>query len=87
LVPEGESLVQLEGTIQETHGSRWTLEIGQVRVPSIAKVLGRVESGKRVIVWGYRGDDDVIEGIVARILDDAPVPALPGEPTPTPAGE
>lgn len=81
--PGGPSLVQVEGTILETHGSRWTLEIGQVHVPSTTKVIGKVESGKRVMVWGSRGDDGIIEGTVARVLDDAPIARLPSEPAPT----
>jgi len=81
--PSGPSLVQVEGTILETHGSRWTLEIGQVHVPSTSKVIGKVESGKRVIVWGTRGDDGIIEGTVARILDDTPIVQVQSEPTPT----
>lgn len=81
--PGGPPLVQVEGTILETHGSRWTLEIGQVHVPSTTKVIGKVESGKRVIVWGSRGGDGVIESTVARVLDDAPIAQL-GEPAPTP---
>lgn len=79
---DGPPLVQVEGTILETHGSRWTLASGEVHVPSTTKVIGKVESGKRVIVWGSRGDDGVIEGTVARILDDTPL-AIPGEPAPT----
>jgi hypothetical protein len=81
---DGPSLVRVQGTILETHGSRWTLEIGQVHVPSITKVFGKVESGKRVMVWGTRGDDGVIEGTVARILDDTAVVPVSSEPTPTP---
>jgi hypothetical protein len=81
--PNGPALVQLEGTISETHGSRWTLEIGEVHVPSSSKVIGKIESGKRVIVWGSRGDDGIIECTVARILDDTPL-TNPGEPSPTP---
>ena len=83
--PTGPSLVQVEGTILETHGSRWTLEIGQVHVPSTTKVIGKVESGKRVIVWGSRGDDGIIESTTARILDETPVVVqVPSEPLPTP---
>jgi hypothetical protein len=81
--PDGPSLVQVEGTILETHGSRWTLEIGQVHVPSTTKVIGKVESGKRAIVWGSRGDDGIIEGSVALILDDSPIVQVASGPTPT----
>jgi len=79
---DGPALVQVEGTILETHGSRWTLASGEVHVPSTTKVIGKVESGKRVIVWGSRGDNGIIEGTVARILDDTPL-TLPGERAPT----
>jgi hypothetical protein len=80
---DGPQLVQLQGTILETHGSRWKLEVGEVHVPSSTKVFGKAESGKRVIVWGYRGEDGVIESTLARLLDEAPVVQVSTEPTPT----
>ncbi len=82
--PDGPSLVQLEGTISEIDGSRWTLELGQVHVPSIAEVTGRPAVGVRVIVWGSRGSDGTIEGTFARVLDQAPVTADNTTPTPAP---
>jgi hypothetical protein len=86
--PDGPQLVQLEGTISEIDGSRWTLkDIGQVRVSSTAKVSGAPALGKRVIVWGSQGRDGELEGTFARILDQSPVttPVPAGAPpTPTP---
>jgi hypothetical protein len=85
--PDGPSLVQLEGTISQIDGSRWTLELGQVHVPSIAHVTGHAAVGVRVIVWGSRGSDGTIEGAYARVLDQAPIASLTpadGTPTPTP---
>ncbi len=85
--PDGPSLVQLEGTISKIDGSRWTLEIGQVHVSSIAHVTGRPAVGVRVIVWGSRGSDGTIEGSYARVLDQTPIASLTpsgSAPTPTP---
>jgi hypothetical protein len=71
--PDGPALVQLEGTIIQIDGSRWTLEIGQVRVASTAQVTGKPEVGKRVIVWGTQGREGGLEATFARILDQSPV--------------
>lgn len=88
--PNDESgLVQLEGTIKAIDGSRWTLEIGQVRVASTAKVRGgEPDIGKRVIVWVTQSDEG-LNATFARILDQSPVitPApvtTPAPATPTP---
>ena len=83
--PDDPPLIQLEGTISQIDGSRWTLEIGQVRVTSVAGVTGTPDVGKRVIVWGIQGRDGALEATYARILDQAPVvtPAPASSPTPT----
>ncbi|MEO8456284.1 MAG: DUF5666 domain-containing protein [Chloroflexota bacterium] len=77
-------LVEVEGLIKEIHGSRWTLDIGQVRVSSTTKLTGKAQSGERVIVWGARGDDGVIDGTTALVLDDTPIVTIDEGPTPTP---
>lgn len=81
--PDGPALVQLEGTILQIEGSRWTLEIGQVRVASTAQVTGKPELGKRVIVWVTQGRDG-LEATFARILDQSPVVTPAPAVTPTP---
>lgn len=83
--PNGPPLVQLEGTILQIEGSRWTLEIGQVRVASTAQVTGKPELGKRVIVWVTQGRDGDLEATFARILDQSPVVTPAPAVTPTPA--
>lgn len=82
--PDGPALVQLEGTILKIEGSRWTLEIGQVRVASTAQVTGKPELGKRVIVWVTQGRDGGLEATFARILDQSPVVTPAPAVTPTP---
>lgn len=77
--PGQPSLVQLQGTIGQIDGSRWTLEIGQVRVASTADVSGRPDVGVRVFVWGERGVDGTLQATYARVLDDAPITAPPEE--------
>lgn len=81
----GSMLVQLQGTIRNIEGSRWTLEIGDVLVRSTARVTGTPDVGVRAIVWGQRGTDGTLQATYARVLDDSPVLALVGaEPTPSP---
>ncbi|MEK7247629.1 MAG: DUF5666 domain-containing protein, partial [Chloroflexota bacterium] len=82
--PNGPPLVQFEGTILQIEGSRWTLEIGQVRVASTAQVTGKPELGKRVIVWVTQGRDGDLEATFARILDQSPVVTPAPAVTPTP---
>jgi hypothetical protein len=82
---DGPSLVQLEGTISKINGSRWTLEIGQVHVPSTAHVTGHPDVGVRVLVWGSRGADGTIEGSFGRVLDQTPIASpTPADASPTP---
>lgn len=86
--PNGPQLVQLEGTIGAIDGSRWTLEIGQVRVASTAEVIpsgARPEVGKRVIVWVTQGRDGSLDATFARVLDQSPVVTPAPAITPTPA--
>jgi hypothetical protein len=77
--PGQPSLVQLQGTIGDIDGSRWTLEIGTVRVASTADVSGRPDVGVRVFVWGERGVDGTLQATYARVLDDAPITGVPGD--------
>jgi hypothetical protein len=84
--PDGPQLIQLEGTILAIDISRWTLEIGQVRVASTARVRGgSPEAGKRVILWVTQGQDS-LNATYARILDESPVvtpaPAVTDAPAP-----
>jgi hypothetical protein len=81
--PDGAPLIQLEGTISAIDGSRWTLEIGDVRVPSTARVTGTPDVGKRVMVWVTQGRDGSLEGTYARILDETPITTPAPAPTPT----
>jgi hypothetical protein len=84
--PDGPALFQLEGTIIQIDGSRWTLEkIGQVRVASTAQVTGKPDLGKRVIVWVTQDRDGDFEATFARILDQSPVVTPVPAVTPTPA--
>jgi hypothetical protein len=82
--PDGPALAQHEGTILQIDGSRWTLEIGQVRVASTAEVTGNPEVGKRVIVWVEQGRNGDLEATFARILDQSPVVTPAPAATPTP---
>lgn len=82
--PDQPALVQLQGTISAIDGSRWTLEIGDVKVASTARVSGRPDVGVRAFIWGQRGTDGTLQATYARVLDDAPILSLVGaEPTPT----
>ncbi len=88
--PDDPALVQVQGTIIEIDGSRWTLEFAQVRVDSTVAVTGDADEGERALLWGERGRDGGIQARYVIVLDEEPVllptvsPATPA-PSPTPA--
>jgi hypothetical protein len=88
--PDDLALVQVQGTIYEMDGSRWTLEFAQVRVDSTVDVAGDPQVGERALLWGERGRDGGIRARYVIVLDDRPVlvstpsPATPA-PSPSPA--
>ncbi len=76
------SLVRFQGTITSIDGSLWTLESVRVRVTSTADVTGRSLVGVRVLGWGRRGQDGILQATAVRVLDQSSVVFTP---TPTPA--
>jgi hypothetical protein len=62
-------LVRFEGTVTAVSGRNWTLEIGNVRVPAEAIVIGESAPAARVLGWARPTSDGTLEAVYVRVLD------------------
>jgi hypothetical protein len=67
--PEDEPLTRVQSTVQTLDGNHWDVGVGQVRVNDDARVSGEPEEGSRVIMWGRKSGEGVLQATYVLVLD------------------
>jgi len=72
--PNDGELTRWLGTIIAIEGSRWTMELGDVRVDSSADVSGVAVAGDRALVWVRSSTNGTLEATYARVFAQVSAP-------------
>ena len=69
----GDATVHLEGVLAAMDGHKWTVGFTPIELTDKTKLFGEPITGVRVLVWGQRGEDGVLQAKHVRILDQRPI--------------